>query len=49
MAVAGDECKVSLDGKVLGMLGEAGKQLKQFTGFTKSPAHRKTKSTSTNC
>ena len=38
--------KVSLDGKVLGVLGKAGKQPKQFGGSTRSRARRKTSCTS---
>ena len=34
--------KVSLDGKVLGVIGRAGRQLKQFSGGTSWPARRKT-------
>jgi len=33
---------LSLDGKVLGVLGESGKQLKQFAGSTRSPAPSRT-------
>ncbi|MEO8923407.1 MAG: peptidyl-alpha-hydroxyglycine alpha-amidating lyase family protein [Caldimonas sp.] len=41
--------KMTLDGKVLGTIGGPGRQLKQFGWITRSPARRKTCSTSPSC
>ena len=48
-AYPGRVYKLSLDGKVLGVLGQSGKQLKQFGWIHGSRAHPKMKSTSQNC